>query len=100
MGGNFPKGILIGQVIEVRQRDFDVFQEAVIRPTVDFGRLEVVMVITNFDPLEAIPEFEAMSSERRQIGGTSANDAGVDDLDATETDDSGIDLGDDPVVTP
>jgi rod shape-determining protein MreC len=100
MGGNFPKGILIGQVIEVRQRDFDVFQEAVIRPTVDFGRLEVVMVITNFDPLEAIPEFEAMSSERRQIGGTSANDAGVDDLGATETDDSGIDLGDDPVVTP
>jgi rod shape-determining protein MreC len=100
MGGNFPKGILIGQVIEVRQRDFDVFQEAVIRPTVDFGRLEVVMVITNFDPLDAIPEFEAMSSERRQIGGTSANDAGVDDLGATETDDSGIDLGDDPVVTP
>jgi len=101
MGGNFPKGILIGQVIEVRQRDFDVFQEAVIRPTVDFGRLEVVMVITNFDPLEAIPEFEAMSSERRQIGGTSANDAGANGAGETATDDSGSDLGDeDPVVTP
>jgi rod shape-determining protein MreC len=101
MGGNFPKGILIGQVIEVRQRDFDVFQEAVIRPTVDFGRLEVVMVITNFDPLEAIPEFEAMSSERRQIGGTSANDAGVNGAGETAIDDSGSDLGnEDPVVTP
>jgi rod shape-determining protein MreC len=101
MGGNFPKGILIGQVIEVRQRDFDVFQEAVIRPTVDFGRLEVVMVITNFDPLEAIPEFEAMSSEGRQIGGAGANDADVNNAGATGTDDSGSDVGaEDPMVTP
>ncbi len=49
MGGNFPKGIPIGQVVEVRQRDVNVVQEAVVRPTVDFGRLEFVMVITNFD---------------------------------------------------
>ncbi|MCB0115984.1 MAG: rod shape-determining protein MreC [Caldilineaceae bacterium] len=58
MGGNFPKGIPIGQVTEVRQRDFDVFQEATIRPTVDFGRLELVMIITNFDPLEIVEEFD------------------------------------------
>ena len=56
LGGRFPKGIPIGQVIEIRQRDIDVFQQAVVRPTVDFGSIELVMVVTNFDPLENIPE--------------------------------------------
>lgn len=56
LGGRFPKGIPIGQVIEIRQRDIDVFQQAIVRPTVDFARLELVMVVTNFDPLEDVPE--------------------------------------------
>jgi rod shape-determining protein MreC len=60
MGGNFPKGIPIGQVVEVRQRDFEVFQEATVRPTVDFGRLEMVMIITNFDPLEVVEDFDIL----------------------------------------
>lgn len=60
MGGNFPKGIPIGQVTEIHQRDFETFQEAVIRPTVDFARLEMVMVITNFDPLETVPALDDM----------------------------------------
>jgi rod shape-determining protein MreC len=55
MGGSFPKGIPIGQVVDVRQRDVNVFQEAVVRPTVNFGRLEFVMVVTNFDPFEFVP---------------------------------------------
>lgn len=49
LGGRFPKGIPIGQVVEIRQRDIDVFQQAVVRPTVNFQRLEMVMVVTNFD---------------------------------------------------
>jgi rod shape-determining protein MreC len=55
MGGKFPKGIHIGQVVEVWQRDENVFQEAVVRPTVNFGQLEEVMVVTNFDPSEYVP---------------------------------------------
>jgi rod shape-determining protein MreC len=60
MGGNFPKGIPIGQVVDVRQRDVNVFQEAVVRPTVNFGRLEFVMVITNFDPIESVPQLDTL----------------------------------------
>ena len=56
LGSNFPKGISIGQVVEVRQRDINVVQEAVVRPAVDFGRLEFVMVITNFDPYPGYPD--------------------------------------------
>lgn len=56
LGGRFPKGITVGRVVEIRQRDIDVFQQAVVQPTVDLSRLELVMVVTNFDPLEDVPE--------------------------------------------
>lgn len=54
LGGRFPKGIPVGQVIEIQQRDFEESQRAVIRPTVNLDRLEVVLVVTNFDPLEEV----------------------------------------------
>ncbi len=50
LGGNFPPGLVIGQVVSVEQRDVDLFQTAEIHPTVDFNRLEIVLVITNFKP--------------------------------------------------
>ncbi len=50
-GGGYPRQLVIGQVIEVRQKDYEMFQQAVVRPTVDFDRLEVVLIITNFVPL-------------------------------------------------
>lgn len=60
MGGTFPKGIYVGQVVEVRQRDVNVFQEAIVRPTVNFGQLEEVMVVTNFDPSEFVPLLDTL----------------------------------------
>lgn len=63
LGGRFPKGIPIGQVVEIRQRDFEVFQQAVVQPTVDFPRMELVMVVTNFDILEELPEIMAPEIE-------------------------------------
>lgn len=56
LGGAFPKGLTIGQVVEVNRRDFDMFQQGVIRPTVNFERLEFVLIITNFTPLPGQPE--------------------------------------------
>jgi rod shape-determining protein MreC len=56
LGGSFPKNLVIGQVVEVRQRDYEMFQQAVLRPTVNFDRLEFVLVITNFEPLPGQPE--------------------------------------------
>ncbi len=55
LGGNFPKGVPIGQVVQINQRDIDVFQQAVVQPTVDFNSLELVAVVTNFNPLEVEP---------------------------------------------
>lgn len=56
LGGAFPKNLVIGQVVEVNQRDFDMYQQAILRPTVNFDRLEFVLVITNFVPLPGQPD--------------------------------------------
>jgi rod shape-determining protein MreC len=50
LGGNFPKGLVVGQVSQVRQKDIELFQEAVVESLVDFPRLEVVYLIRNFTP--------------------------------------------------
>jgi rod shape-determining protein MreC len=52
LGGQYPPDIPIGEVISVRKRDFELFQQAVIQPTVDVDSLEIILVITNFRPLD------------------------------------------------
>lgn len=51
LGGNFPRQILIGQIIQVERKDYELYQTAVVQPTVDFDHLEVVLVITGFEPI-------------------------------------------------
>jgi rod shape-determining protein MreC len=63
LGGAFPKNLVIGQVVEVRKRDYEMYQQATIRPTVNFDRLEFVLVITNFKPAPGQPaELESVGS--------------------------------------
>ncbi|MFB0534129.1 MAG: rod shape-determining protein MreC [Anaerolineae bacterium] len=52
LGATFPKRLVIGQVTAVQKLDIEMFQRAEIKPTVDFERLEIVLVITNFEPIE------------------------------------------------
>jgi rod shape-determining protein MreC len=59
LGGSLPKNLVIGQVSQVHQQDYEMFQQARVRPTVDFQNLEQVLVITNFRPhadLRNLPE--------------------------------------------
>lgn len=55
LGGNYPPDILIGQIASVRSRETDLFQRASVQPVVDFSQLEIVLVITNFRPVEINP---------------------------------------------
>jgi rod shape-determining protein MreC len=55
LGGGYPPDLIIGQVINVRSRDFDLFQQATVQPVVDFNRLELVLVIVNFKPVDFSP---------------------------------------------
>jgi rod shape-determining protein MreC len=52
LGGRFPQDLVIGRVIEVDRREAELFQSAVVQPGVDFDSLEVVFVITDFDPVD------------------------------------------------
>lgn len=55
-GGLYPKGIAIGVVREVRNAEGGLLKYALLAPTVDFNRLEEVMLITNARQLR--PEAE------------------------------------------
>jgi rod shape-determining protein MreC len=55
LGGGYPSDLIVGQVVNVRKLDFELFQQATIQPAVDFTRLEIVLVITNFRPVDVSP---------------------------------------------
>ena len=55
LGGNYPTNILVGQVTGVRRRETDLFQSASVQPVVDFNQLEIVLIITNFRPVDISP---------------------------------------------
>ena len=55
LGGDYPADLLVGQLINLRKRDYELFQEASVQSTVDFSRLEIVLVITNFKPVDVTP---------------------------------------------
>ncbi len=55
LGGNYPSDIVVGQVINIRKRETDLFQTASVQPAVDFSSLRAVLIITNFKPVDTAP---------------------------------------------
>ena len=55
LGGNYPPDILVGQVTGVRQSPVELFQTALVQPVEEFSKLDIVMVITNFQPVNIGP---------------------------------------------
>jgi rod shape-determining protein MreC len=55
LGGGYPPDLIVGQVVNVRTRDFDLFQQATVQPVVDFNRLQIVLVVVNFEPVDITP---------------------------------------------
>lgn len=52
IGGRHPPGLPIGQVVQVEQTAQELFQEVRVEPVADLGRLEKVLVLDSFLPLE------------------------------------------------
>ena len=48
IGGLLPRGLILGQIDTVNYQVSQLFQQAPVRPAIDFRRLEMVMVITDF----------------------------------------------------
>jgi len=49
-GGVFPKGLLVGSVSQVSKGDYGLFQAVSVTPSVDFSRLEEVLVLLREGP--------------------------------------------------
>ncbi len=55
LGGGYPPDLIIGQLLTVRKRDSDLFQQATVQPVVDFTQLKIVLIITDFRPVDITP---------------------------------------------
>ncbi len=55
LGGGYPPDLIIGQVVTLRSLEFELFQQATVQPAVDFSRLDIILVITNFRPVDITP---------------------------------------------
>ncbi|MEW5939270.1 MAG: rod shape-determining protein MreC [Chloroflexota bacterium] len=55
LGGGYPPDLIVGQVTNIRRREADLFQQAFVQPVEDFSRLDIVLVITNFRPINIEP---------------------------------------------
>jgi rod shape-determining protein MreC len=72
LSGNFPKGLMLGEVRKVDKKGHGVFQYAELVPSVDLTKLEEVFVITG-SPLQEEKEkkgSKAPESPVRKKGGT------------------------------
>ncbi len=52
LGGNYPAGIVLGSVSAIEKQDYEVLQQADLTTAVDFNRLEIVLIIVNFKPVD------------------------------------------------
>jgi len=55
LGGGYPPDLILGQAVTIRTLEYELFQQATVQPAVDFTRLEIVLVITNFRPVDITP---------------------------------------------
>ncbi len=55
LGGLFPANLMIGQVVSVHQKQNELFQTASVQPVVDFSSVQMVLIITNFKPVDISP---------------------------------------------
>jgi rod shape-determining protein MreC len=64
----YPKGLLIGQVVDVRLDANDVVQTAYLQPTADLDKLEYVLVVLDYKG--GLPPIEEQPVDCSDTGGT------------------------------
>ena len=55
LSGGFPSDLIVGQILNTKKRDSDLFQQAIVQPVVDFTKLKIVLIITDFRPVDITP---------------------------------------------
>ena len=52
IGGGFPPGLVIGRVTAVESSPQEVFKDVTVEPLASLSRLETVLILTSFTPLQ------------------------------------------------
>lgn len=65
MGCRFPKGIPVAKVTKVVRRDFGIYQTVEAQPTVDFSRLEEVLIVLS-DTEDCSPQSAARRARAKR----------------------------------
>ncbi|GAB4484685.1 MAG: hypothetical protein OHK0031_08740 [Anaerolineales bacterium] len=55
LGGGFPPDLIVGQILNIRKRDSDLFQQVTVQPVVDFSALKIVLIVTDFRSVNISP---------------------------------------------
>jgi rod shape-determining protein MreC len=55
IGGRYPQGEPIGRIVKVERAGQELFQEVEVQPLADLSRLESLLVLTSFVPVEVTP---------------------------------------------
>ncbi len=63
LGPLFPKGLVIGYVVEVGDDAYGLLKYALLEPAVNFNRIEEVFVVMEFPPEEEVEEEEEMEDD-------------------------------------
>jgi rod shape-determining protein MreC len=69
LGGVFPKGLVIGHVIEVGKDQYGLLQQALVHPAVNFNRLEEVFIVIELPYEEEQVFFEEEEEEEEENEG-------------------------------
>ncbi len=85
MGGVYPKGLLIGTVLEIGEDHTNMSKYATIQPAVSIGKLSQVCVLTGFT--EEIKRDEVPSATGTEDDTQSKNDSADDRSDRTSSSD-------------
>jgi rod shape-determining protein MreC len=56
IGGVYPKGLPVGEVLEVKDLPWELFKVIKVKPAVDFSKLEEVLVLLREGPLSKDPK--------------------------------------------
>lgn len=50
LGGNYPRGILLGSITDVQERPQSPFKQALVEPAANLSALDTVLVLISFEP--------------------------------------------------
>lgn len=68
LGGIFPKGVPIGVVSKVDRKPFGITQDVDVRPSVDFSKLEEVLVVVRTEEESTTDESRGLTQVRDNSG--------------------------------